>query len=38
MKRQYSLITLLCACILCVAVTFACSVFGYQKLVNSYLL
>ena len=38
MKRQYSLITLLCACILCVAVTFACTVFGYQKLVNSYLL
>ena len=38
MKRQYSLITLLCACILCVAATFACTVFGYQKMVNSYLL
>ena len=38
MKRQYSLITLLCACILCVAATFACTVFGYQKMINSYLL
>ena len=38
MKRQYSLVTLACACILSVSLTFAFTVFGYQKVVNSYLI